>query len=118
VRHAWAQGDRSCIQFFVRNPAGVNDPEIEPRCANGFAPHQNLASLLNFFASLSIYHTAGLLDGHLLKVLFDPYYAWYRGFFAESLAEYHLQSAVAADPQPAWVTELPKLEAILQDASA
>jgi hypothetical protein len=117
IRHAWASGDRSCIQFFVRNPNRPNDPDTEAKCSNGLTPHQNLSWLLHFFTSVLLHHEAGLVDARMLKVLFEPHYHWYEQFFHEFCDEYRLQ-AQPGQPEPAWLAALPKLERVFSETAA
>lgn len=117
IRHAWSQGDRSCVAFFIRTDERFNSPDREARCANGLTPHQNLSWLLHFYVSVQSYYEAGLVDGKLVATLLAPHYYWYLQFFREFCDEYRKQAP--PNPfEPSWLKSLPKLEALFQEASA
>lgn len=113
IVRAWEAGDRSCIWFFVRDPSRPYNPDAVPKCGNGMTPHQNLSWLLHFFASVQLHYQAKLVQRRLLKTLFEPHYDWYREFFRELRDEYQ-KHAQSDQPQPAWITALPKLEAVFE----
>jgi hypothetical protein len=111
IRRTWENGDRSCVWFFISDPNHPYDPDVVAKCSNGLTPHQNLSWLLHFFASAQLYYEAGLVDRLLLKSMFEPHYDWYKQFFREFCDEYQKQ-APSGQPQPTWLTGLPKLEAV------
>jgi hypothetical protein len=58
-----------------------------------------------------LYVEAGLVDGRTIAILFESHYRWYEPFFHEFLAEYQAQLR-PEQPQPAWLTALPRLEGV------
>ena len=110
IRYVWEKVDHSCLQFFVRR-GFTNEPDTDRKCSNGLTPHQNLSRLLHFFAALSLYQEAGLVDARLLKILFEPHYQWYKWFFHEFMDEYRKEMPPhPSQADPVWLKALPQLE--------
>jgi hypothetical protein len=116
IRYAWPT-DRSCVDFFIRSPDRPHHPDTETRCSNGLTPHQNLSWLLHFFTSVQLHYQAGLVDARMVKVLFEPHYHWYEQFFHEFCEEYRSKSS-PGQPEPAWLSALPKLEELFHKTPA
>jgi hypothetical protein len=109
VIREWKAGDRSCVDYFVRQPSESHAAHDAVKGANGLTPHQNLSWVLHFFTSLYHHYDAKLVDGNLLRTLFQPHYQWYEGFFHEFFEEY-LKRAADNEPKPAWLSALLNLE--------
>ncbi|HZO93113.1 MAG TPA: hypothetical protein VFB22_05040 [Candidatus Baltobacteraceae bacterium] len=120
ISYDWAQGDRSCVEFFLRRGFTHDPATISVTAANGLTSHQSLSMLLHFFSALSVYYDSNLVDARLLKMLFEPHYRWYKQFFHEFMGEYveRRRDQGEEDIEPVWLTALPRLESIFADPEA